>query len=72
MINKHALAATVTTLVIFGVCFGIAGVIYLAKHYAIAENILGWSLAAFGVFTIWMNIYNESKIQENGDGWGCR
>lgn len=70
--NKHAIAATVSTLVILGVMFGIAGIIYMARHYAIVEHIVGWSLAAFGVFTIWMNVYNESKIQENGDGWGCR
>ena len=71
-INKHALEATASTLCILGVMFGIAGIVYMAKHYVIAEHILSWSLAAFGVFTIWMNIYNESKIQEKGDGWGCR
>lgn len=74
-INKSAISATVGTLIILSILFSIGVVVYLAQHYPIAENILGWSLAAFGVFTVWMNLYNEAKIQEKAtewDSWGCR
>ncbi len=69
MSKTAAISATITLFVIIGTFTCIGGVIYLAKHYALAENILGWSLAAFAVFTVWINLYNEAKIQENATGW---
>lgn len=52
MSKTAAISATITLFVIIGTFTCIGGVIYLAKHYALAENILGWSLAAFAVFTV--------------------